>query len=124
VRLNIAIVFVSDMRRSVAFYRDVLGLPLEFESPHWTQFNAGGATLALHASEGAGQADAKQSPAGRCRPGFAVADLDAFHRRMLEQKVACVQVPTETFGIKVAQYLDPDGLTIHVAQERGRPPDR
>jgi len=26
-RVNHAIVFVSDMRRSVAFYRDIVGLP-------------------------------------------------------------------------------------------------
>ena len=31
-RLNYAIIFVSDMKRSVAFYRDILGLPLKFES--------------------------------------------------------------------------------------------
>jgi len=32
-RVNYAILFVSDMKRSVLFYRDVLGLPLKFESP-------------------------------------------------------------------------------------------
>ena len=34
-KLNYAIVFVSDMKRSVSFYRDVVGLPLKFESPGW-----------------------------------------------------------------------------------------
>ena len=29
-RVSYAIVFVGDMKRSVAFYRDVLGLPLRF----------------------------------------------------------------------------------------------
>lgn len=37
-RLNYAIVFVSDMKRAVSFYRDVLGLPLRFESPGWTEY--------------------------------------------------------------------------------------
>lgn len=46
-RLNYAINFVSDMKRSAAFYRDVLGLPLRFESPHLTEF----ATHALLAAE-------------------------------------------------------------------------
>jgi catechol 2,3-dioxygenase-like lactoylglutathione lyase family enzyme len=32
-RVNYAIVFVADMKRSVAFYRDVVGAPLKFESP-------------------------------------------------------------------------------------------
>ena len=36
-RVNYAIVFVSDMKRSVSFYRDVVGLPLKLESPGWTE---------------------------------------------------------------------------------------
>jgi catechol 2,3-dioxygenase-like lactoylglutathione lyase family enzyme len=32
-RLNYAIIFVGDMQKSVAFYRDIVGLPLRFESP-------------------------------------------------------------------------------------------
>ena len=32
-KLNYVIEFVGDMRRAVSFYRDVLGLPLKFESP-------------------------------------------------------------------------------------------
>jgi carbon storage regulator CsrA len=49
-----AIVFVSDMARSVAFYRDVLGLSLRFESPEWTEFDTPGSTVALHLSAGDG----------------------------------------------------------------------
>ena len=52
-RVNYAIVFVSDMKRSVAFYRDVIGLPLKFDSPEWSEFSTDGATFALHRSEGA-----------------------------------------------------------------------
>jgi catechol 2,3-dioxygenase-like lactoylglutathione lyase family enzyme len=39
---------VSDMSRSVAFYRDILGLPLKFQSPGWSEFQTGATTLALH----------------------------------------------------------------------------
>ena len=35
-RLNYAIIFVGDMKRSVTFYRDVVGLALKFESPEWS----------------------------------------------------------------------------------------
>ena len=31
--IRYAMVFVSDMRQATAFYKDVLGLPLRFESP-------------------------------------------------------------------------------------------
>ena len=118
-KLSYAIVFVSDMSKSVAFYRDVIGLPLRFESPHWTEFATEGATLALHASEGPGtKDDPEKVPAGRCRPGFRVGDLDAFHKRMVEMKVPCIQEPTNVFGARLAQYLDPDGLGISVGEER------
>jgi lactoylglutathione lyase len=121
-RLNYAIVFVSDMKRSVAFYRDVVGLPLKFDSPEWSEFATDGATLALHksapAEEGASQKNGDAHTAGSCRPGLGVRDLDAFHARMLEHDVTCTQQPKDLFGAKMAQYLDPDGLAISVSEER------
>jgi lactoylglutathione lyase len=119
-RLNYAIVFVSDMTRSVAFYRDVLGLPLRFESPGWIEFVTGGATLALHKSGGpaAVAPTSPETPAGRCRPGIAVSNIDEFHQRMLAHGVKCLQEPKETFGVRIAQYADPDGLAISVSEER------
>ena len=114
-RVNYTIVFVSDMDRSVAFYRDVIGLPLKFESPEWTEFATDGATLALHPSrEPTDTADSM--PAGRCLPGLQVPHLDEFHQRMLEHGVPCIQNPTDVFGTRVAQYRDPDGLAISVGE--------
>ncbi len=119
-RVNYAIVFVSDMKRSVSFYRDVLGVPLKFESPGWTEFASGGATLALHLSEGSKSPGENQahSSAGQCHPGLSVPNLDEFHNTMIKNNVSCLQEPTETFGSRVAQYLDPDGLVISVGEER------
>jgi lactoylglutathione lyase len=118
-RLNYAIVFVSDMKRSVSFYRDVIGLPLKFESPGWTEFATDGATLALHLSEVSRPQGENplNIPPGQCRPGLSVPHLDEFHKRMAENKVSCIQQPTETFGARVAQYVDPDGLAISVGEE-------
>ena len=119
-RIQYLIVFVSDMRRSIAFYRDVLELPLKFESPEWTEFATDGATLALHRCEipEPSPDDPGQMPAARCRPGLQVADLDAFHRRMLEKNVRCFQPPAELFGARIAQYIDPDGLGFSVSEAR------
>jgi lactoylglutathione lyase len=118
VQVSYAIVFVSDMQASVAFYRDVLGMPLRFESPNWSEFATDGATLALHLSQGTGHIDvnsALESP-GCCRPGLRVSDLDAFHERMLAMNVRCLRPPTMTFGNRIAQYVDPDGLAISVGE--------
>ncbi|MCB9844453.1 MAG: VOC family protein [Phycisphaeraceae bacterium] len=117
-KVSFPIVFVSDMSRSVAFYRDVLGLPLRFETPHWTEFGAESATLALHVSR-----EPNPDPpggtaeyAGRCRFGLHVPDLDAFHTKMLERGVVCLEPPAETFGARLALYADPDGLPISVGE--------
>ena len=117
-RVNYVIVFVSDMKRSVAFYRDVLGLPLKFESPGWTEFNTEGATLALHASGRSRLTEDDYERPGRWLSGFAVPDLNEFHKRMVEKDVPCVQEPKEMFGARIAKYKDPDGLPISVGQER------
>jgi len=120
-RIGYAMVFVSDMARSVSFYRDVVGLPLKFESPGWTEFATEGATLALHATEGASnERDARQNVAGVCRPGLSVPNLDAFHDRMMENNVPCIQPPKETFGSRIAHYVDPDGLVISISAQRPR----
>jgi lactoylglutathione lyase len=118
--LRLAIVFVSDMKRSVTFYRDTVGLPLRFESTHWTEFETGEATLALHLAEVAGESDrskATPEPPGSCRPGFRVADIAGFHRRMTEKRVPCLQEPKLTFGVQIAQYADPDGLPFSVSED-------
>ena len=117
-KLDYAIIFVSDMARSILFYRNTLGLPLKFESPSWTEFASEGCTVALHLIN-AKKTDGEQSSpvAGTCQPGFLVADLDFFHQQMLAKGVKCLQAPKhEKFGMKLAAYADPDGLPITVAQ--------
>jgi predicted enzyme related to lactoylglutathione lyase len=47
-----------------------------------------------------------------------VPDLDAFHRRMVEHGVACLEEPRDVFGSRIALYADPDGLPISVGEER------
>ncbi len=118
-RINYLIVFVSDMQRSVAFYRDVMGLPLKFDSPEWTEFETEGVILALHVSDGPNpETDRPQEHrAGQCHPGFGVTDLDEFHERMVAKNVPCIQPPKDAFGARIARYADPDGLAIAVSQQ-------
>ncbi len=49
---------VQDMDRAVGFYRDVLGLDVQMQSPEWSELDASGLSIGLNAREGAGaQAD-------------------------------------------------------------------
>ena len=117
-RLNYAIVYVSDMAKSVAFYRDSLGLPLGFETPEWTEFRTEGASLALHKADPAPAVAETPVHAGQCHPGIAVPDLDAFHEHAVANGVHCLQLPTPRFGARIARYADPDGLAISVSEQR------
>ena len=112
---------VSDMSRSVAFYRDILGLPLKFQSPGWSEFQTGATTLALHLirARGAGEGGAPGEPlAGTCSIGFSVEDLAATHRELAARGAQFVRAPTEQAneGIRLAVCVDPDGLPIAFAE--------
>ncbi len=110
------------MSRSVAIYRDVLGIPLKFESREWTEFATDGATLALHKGDDTTPQEGEWQTyfMGLCRPGLSVPHLDEFHNRMVDNHVICIQEPHLIFGARVAQYEDPDGLVIHVGEENAR----
>jgi lactoylglutathione lyase len=120
-KVDYIMVNVSDMSRSVKFYRDVLGLSLKFESPGWSEFQTGATTLALHLTRarGGGEGGAPAQPAvGTCTIGFSVADLDATHRELTARGAQFVVPPTEQVneGIRLAVCTDPDGLAVSFAQ--------
>jgi lactoylglutathione lyase len=108
---------VSDMSRSVAFYRDVLGLPLKFQSPGWSEFQTGATTLALHLIRARGEAPAEPL-AGTCSIGFSVENLAATHRELAARGAQFIRAPTEqaSEGIRLAVCVDPDGLPIAFAE--------
>ena len=115
-RLTYAIQFVSDMVEAVAFYRDVLSLPLKHQSPYWSEFATGstGPALALHPASAA-------NPAGSVRLGFGVSDLGAFYVRLSAAGVTFTQPPTHEEGRLLARFLDPQGKEISVGQLLGAP---
>ena len=120
-QLDYTMVIVSDMQRSVEFYRDKLGIPLKFQSPDWTEFATGSTTLALHGGGFPSQQPPTQDPsklAGACSIGFNVEDVDKTYEELKAKGIRFVMTPTqrEGEGIKLAVALDPDGLPISFAQ--------
>jgi lactoylglutathione lyase len=113
-KLDYVMVIVSDMNRSVEFYRDKLGIPLKFQSPDWTEFQTEGTTLALH---GRGTAE-PATKAASCSFGFNVANLDQIFDDLSSKGVRFVMPPKvqEGEGIKLAVCVDPDGLPISFAE--------
>ena len=120
-QIDYTMIIVSDMDRSVEFYRDKLGIPLKFQSPDWTEFQTGATTLALH---GGGVRDEHvpagdpSKRAGTCSIGFNVEDVDQAFEALKAKGVNFIMAPAqrEGEGIKLAVCIDPDGLPVSLAQ--------
>src|SRR5262245_44122864 len=91
------IVMVSDMDRSVRFYRDLLGLKMRFDSPFWTEFDMGTTTLALHHAEKPASppiAGKAEPVAGTVSLGFGVVNVDRAFEELKNKGVRFVMPPT------------------------------
>lgn len=122
--LGYVMVFVSDMARSVGFYRGTLGLELRFESDEWTEFETGATTLALHRGGAAsGQGEAAGHRAGECSLEFLVADIAKTAAELESRGMRFARPPMrrENEGVIRGVCLDPDGLRISIAQRIAAP---
>ncbi len=109
-RLSYVIEFVADMDRAVKFHRDVLGLPLKFQSPGWSEFSTGETTLALHPAS-------PHNPPGKVEIGFNVQDLQKFYEEMKAKSVEFPMSPKrQDFGGMLAQLRDSEGGHITVSE--------
>ena len=101
--------FVADMDRAVKFYRDLLGLPLKFQSNGWSEFMTGETTLALHPAS-------EKNLAGAVELGFTVPDILNFHQEMGAKGVQFSMPPTkQDYGGLLAQFVDSEGGHCSVA---------
>lgn len=117
-QVDYIMIIVSDMKRSIEFYRDKLGLQLKFESPEWTEFLTGTTTLALHGGGERGERLQGKKHSGTCSIGFNVENIDQTVQQLKARGIDFVMPPQarEGEGIKLAVALDPDGLEISFAQ--------
>lgn len=101
----------TDPERSVAFYRDVLGLAVYREFPGGTVFFLGGGYL-----EVSGRADV--GPAGEhVRLWLQVRDLTAAHRALVARGATVLRAPRrEPWGLDEMWLADPDGVRIAVVE--------
>jgi len=108
-KLSYVIEFVEDMERAVKFYRDVVGLPLKFESPGWSEFETGETTLGLHPAS-------DKNRAGKCEMGFNVENLQSFYEQLRAKGVMFSMPPKkQDFGGTLAQFVDSEGAHVSVS---------
>jgi predicted enzyme related to lactoylglutathione lyase len=107
--LHTLICEVDDMDRAVAFYRDVLGLPVPFTSPHWTSVQLGTTRIGLHPPM-SGQA------VGRgWIVGIAVDDIVGLKAHLTNHGCATGEYHDTPGGV-VMNFEDPDGNRLQAIQ--------
>jgi catechol 2,3-dioxygenase-like lactoylglutathione lyase family enzyme len=113
VELVEVVLYVRDMDRAIRFYRDTLGLELDFESEHWTTFRTGACTLALHAT------DQREPGKGEPDPTFLVTDADAERERLADLGVEVTEIREPVAGTRVFDARDPDGNRLSIESRSG-----
>src|SRR6476469_6886760 len=97
--------FATEMDRTVAFYRDALGLQVGMQSPYWSELRWGDAIIALHGRE--------ETPAGETQTmlGFEVDDLEAACKAVETGGGRVIEPPVDQpdEGIRLAHVADPEG---------------
>lgn len=107
-RINVVYLYVRDMARSRAFYRDVVGIALEGDD-HWAEATfADGVRFALHEAHG-------DVVPGSAAIALEVADIDAGVERLRAAGVDVGPVAREPYGC-FAEFRDPDGYVLQLFQ--------
>ena len=102
VKLTHLIKFVSNMDEAVAFHRDILGLPLKFASPEWSEFATGETTLALHPAS-------EKYPPGSAMAGYKTDDVKKLYADRERLGLRFTKEPAPMHGGVMAHFLDADG---------------
>ena len=112
-------VFVADLQRALGFYRDALGLTVQFVSPEhgYASVAAGDVRLGL-AVPGPEQAVLIGRHTGI---GLEVPDLEHEHTRLTLLGIAFPMAPTrQPWGGFMALVSDPDGNVFYLDQAAGK----
>jgi len=116
--------YVDDMQRAVAFYRDVLGLRPMGVGERLTPIDAGGASVLLLFRRGA-TAQGLTFPGGSIPPhdgagplhvafGVEVAEIDAWEQRLTSAGVAIESRVGWDRGGRSLYFRDPDGHSVEL----------
>jgi predicted enzyme related to lactoylglutathione lyase len=99
-----------DFGDGTRFYRDRLGLDSIAETPHWIEFDSGGARIALHAR--AERPDLPAHAGQKLACAFEVEDVEAWAEAHEERGGTLATEPTEEPFGTYAEVMDPDGILV------------
>jgi catechol 2,3-dioxygenase-like lactoylglutathione lyase family enzyme len=106
---------VSDLDRSIGFYRDTLGMNLEFRhGDMWVEFTATPTTLALYKPESPEDA----STSGGAAIALAVGDVHSAIAELEDKGILVAIKPFESPVCYFAVVKDPDGNSVILHQRK------
>ena len=114
-KVGAVILLVSDMKRSIKFYEDTLGLTLKSKSKDWTEFFKDGTVLALHPGSKKLRPKSKKPKIG-VLVAFRVISMDEAYKELKRKRVKFMKEPKEEDFGKHAVILDPDGYMISIIE--------
>jgi lactoylglutathione lyase len=125
-RVGYVILFVADLERSVAFYRDVIGLPFKLQGDGYVEFATQGTRFGLYDRNRLDELTGQDS-ATPGRPGgevvFLVEDVDAEAERLRGAGATILEGPVDrAWGHRTVHVEDPDGFVVELAEEIPRQP--
>jgi len=110
-QVSVVMLGVHGVARSLAFYRDALGLTVQRELPGFAFLNAGGVTLCL--SEPAAKVRGQVVGAGEIV--FSVEDVTSAYQALRGKGVQFTHEPRSvTPTTRVANFDDPDGNHLSI----------
>lgn len=111
-KVGAVILLVSNMDKSIRFYRDTLGIPVKTKSKDWTEFFNKDTVLALHPAK---KKSSIKTGSGML-VGFEVGDFDSTVKTLKEKKIKFFKKPKEEPFGKHAIIQDPDGHLVSIAE--------
>lgn len=114
--------FVSDMKRSIEFYRDVLGLRLLKEGEQWSTFEVGGLVLGLHSTQGKPLLQNVVGERGIIAGAQVTLRVDDVHQAYEAFRAKGVQFVSniiEQPWADLAKFVDPDGNRLIIRKVKG-----
>ncbi len=99
------------MEKSLAFYRDVLGLPVKFTTPEFAFLDAGGVTLCLREAKNLKDSSDER----RTEIVFHVEDIQVAYEALKSRGVVFRREPRIVTGDQLAaDFRDPDGHVLSI----------
>ena len=121
--VDYVILYVRNLDVSIAFYRDVVGLPFKFRQSTYAEFATDGTKFALFEQSAVpdliGRPVTEGGPSGEV--AFVVDDVDGEAERLSAAGVRILSPPVDRpWGHRTLYVLDPDEHVVEFAQEISR----